>query len=287
MWNGVSLANLTTACDAIKQLWPDAIIYINESQDIANCNFNRLGEPFFAEGECLPETLDWFGYDYYDYAHTLGPESGWQVQRDGMTHMIYPRLPRADQRVVPTTLGFFPHVDPKNATQMAEVDAYCVHNADRFREWAKEDARVAGLFTFYWVSQPGNFVGMWDMPRCAVRPLCGIEPTAARPPARPHRAAVASIPARRRRGSTSGAKSSAARSPAAPPRSRGVAGGQGAARTAHRPRSRSSTSGAARSISCAPAAARRALAATGSCSATTRGAGREPASAGGWQFRYK
>lgn len=169
MWNGVSLADLKTACDAIKQLWPDAIIYINESQDVANCNFNRLGETVFKEGECFPETLDWFGYDYYDYDHTYGPEAGWQVQRDGMTNMIYPRLTRAEQRVVPTTLGFFPHVDPKNATQMAEVDAYCVHNAEAFSDWAAVDERIVGLFTFYWVTQPGSFVGMWDMPRCSAK----------------------------------------------------------------------------------------------------------------------
>lgn len=35
----------------------------------------RLGEPVFKDGECLPDTLDWFGYDYYDYKHTFGPES--------------------------------------------------------------------------------------------------------------------------------------------------------------------------------------------------------------------
>lgn len=41
MWSGISLASLTTACDTIKRDWPDAIVYINEAQDIVNCNFNR------------------------------------------------------------------------------------------------------------------------------------------------------------------------------------------------------------------------------------------------------
>ena len=75
IWDGASIANLTTVTDMIKADWPEAIIYINEAQDVANCNFNRLGEPIFAEGECFPESLDWFGYDYV----APHPPLGWSL----------------------------------------------------------------------------------------------------------------------------------------------------------------------------------------------------------------
>ena len=26
-----------------------------------------MNETWIEDGECLPETLDWFGFDYYDY----------------------------------------------------------------------------------------------------------------------------------------------------------------------------------------------------------------------------
>ena len=39
------------------------------------------------QGECLPETLDWFGYDYYctipGCVGAYSYMSGWQVQMDG------------------------------------------------------------------------------------------------------------------------------------------------------------------------------------------------------------
>jgi hypothetical protein len=104
MWDGVSLANLTVMTDLIKTDWPDAITMISEAQvrgsaptltqaagvhftrsepapthrvaihritshsgaqDLVHCNWNRLGEPFFGDDDCFPDTLDWFAYDYY------------------------------------------------------------------------------------------------------------------------------------------------------------------------------------------------------------------------------
>jgi hypothetical protein len=103
MWDGASLANLTTVTDMIKRDCPDCIIYINEAQDTTNCNFNRLGDPIFADGECFPDTLDWWGYDYYctipGCTDAYGAESGWEVQRDGMQTMVYPRLTRPEHSI--------------------------------------------------------------------------------------------------------------------------------------------------------------------------------------------
>jgi hypothetical protein len=119
MWAGTSLANLTAVTDLIKADWPTGIVFINEAQDVANCGFNRLGAPIFADGECFPDTLDWFGYDYYCTipgcaGDPYGADSGWEVARDGMKHMVYPHLARPGQRVVPTALGFFYKTNPWN-----------------------------------------------------------------------------------------------------------------------------------------------------------------------------
>ena len=62
-YHGVSLQNLTYITKLIRADWPEAVLYINEAQDLLMCNFNRLNETFFGEGECWPEELDWLGFD--------------------------------------------------------------------------------------------------------------------------------------------------------------------------------------------------------------------------------
>ena len=162
LWDGTSLENLTTVVDMIKTDWPDAITFINEAQDTVNCGFNRLNETIFAPGECMPENLDIFGYDYYctipGCTDAYGKEAGWNVQRDGMVNMLYPRL-APHQRVIPTTLGFFYTGLPPpgmNASMLATMDEYCAYTAQQYFEWALEDPRVAGLFPFYWHDSAGT-----------------------------------------------------------------------------------------------------------------------------------
>ena len=41
------------------------------------------------------------------------------IRGAGMQNLIYPRLPRAEQRVVPTVLGFFYKTNPFNASMLA------------------------------------------------------------------------------------------------------------------------------------------------------------------------
>ena len=171
LWDGTSLKNLTTICDTIKKDWPEAIIFINEAQDTVNCGFNRLNETIFKDGECFPDNLDIFGYDYYctipGCTDAYGKEAGWNVQRDGMTNMIYPRM-SDHQQVIPTTLGFFYTGLPPpgmNASMLAEMDEYCAYSADKYFEWALEDPKVAGLFPFYWHSAAG-IVGLSNLTKC-------------------------------------------------------------------------------------------------------------------------
>lgn len=189
IWDGTSIANLTAVTDMIKRDWPDGIVFINEAQDVAHCNFNRLGDPIFSEGECFPETLDWFGYDYYctipgcKDPYTDG--AGWVVQRDGMENLVYPRLPRAGQRVIPTTLGFFWKTQPFNSSIRAAMDAYCVYTADQFYQWTSNDPRVIGMFPFVWSSSE-TMVGLSDLPACRAKYVdigAGIVARSARVPA--------------------------------------------------------------------------------------------------------
>eukprot|EP00039_Didymoeca_costata_P002707 m.62050 g.62050 ORF g.62050 m.62050 type:complete len:356 (+) comp11478_c0_seq1:181-1248(+) len=169
IWDGASIQNLSLVTDMIKKDWPTSLIYINEAQDTVNCNFNRLGDPVFHEGECLPDTLDWFGYDYYctipGCKDPYGQNAGWNVQQDGFKNMLYPKLTRDSQRVVPTSLGFFYLTNPFNDTMKHTMDEYCTYNAEQYLKWGLTDERVIGMFPFYWPSA-GNMIGLSNLTKC-------------------------------------------------------------------------------------------------------------------------
>eukprot|EP01052_Picozoa_sp_SAG31_P032304 SAG31_NODE_3528_length_4153_cov_1.648249_4_plen_215_part_00 len=147
----------------------------SQAQDVANCGFNRLGEPIFdAAHSCFPDTLDWFGYDYYctipGCTSEYGVNAGWRVARDGMTNMIYPKLGRATQRVVPTALGFFYKTVPFNTSMQAEMDEYCVQTAEHYLDWARQDSRLVAIFPFFWGGGYGrSMLGLSGLPRCAAK----------------------------------------------------------------------------------------------------------------------
>ena len=103
LYHGVSMQNLTYITKLIRADWPEAILcvnwprrllsytaascsrepstpgvpyqpasiagcrYINEAQDALMCNFNRMNETLFHEGDCWPEELDWMGFDIYGF----------------------------------------------------------------------------------------------------------------------------------------------------------------------------------------------------------------------------
>uniref|UniRef100_A0A7S3AJ16 Uncharacterized protein n=1 Tax=Haptolina ericina TaxID=156174 RepID=A0A7S3AJ16_9EUKA len=159
--------------DLIKTDWPDAITMISEAQDLVHCNWNRLGEPFFGDDDCFPDTLDWFAYDYYctafsarDCPDPYGVNSGWEVQQDGMVHRVYPKMARATQRAIPTTLGFFYNNSNTTAADIEKMDNYCVFSAQRTLAWALADDRIVSVMPFFWRSQP-SWIGLRDLPRCS------------------------------------------------------------------------------------------------------------------------
>ena len=90
------------------------------------------------------------------------------IRGAGMQNLIYPRLPRAEQRVVPTVLGFFYKTDPFNASMLARMDDYCVTNAEKYISWAAHDPRLVALFPFYYSGgYADNMVGLGELPRPA------------------------------------------------------------------------------------------------------------------------
>ena len=38
---------------------------MNEAPDVAMCNYRKDNTTIFAQDECLPQNVDWFGYDFY------------------------------------------------------------------------------------------------------------------------------------------------------------------------------------------------------------------------------
>lgn len=104
--------------DQIRLDWPEAIIYMNEAPDIAMCNYRKDNTTVFAEDECLPQNIDWFGFDFY-----ASDSASWAAVEETYASHIYPRLSRTDQRVVPVTTGYAE--GNFTAAERADIDAFC------------------------------------------------------------------------------------------------------------------------------------------------------------------
>lgn len=166
LYFGLELSNVKAIADLIRLDWPEAIIYMNEAPDIAMCNFRKDNTTVFGQDECLPSNVDWFGFDFYarDSTSWRGPEEAYQT-------FIYPRLPRVDQRVVPTSLGYAE--GNLSAAAAASLDSFCATNALRIFEWGLRDRRVVGAFPFHYnggTRHPDGSItggaGIFDLPRC-------------------------------------------------------------------------------------------------------------------------
>ena len=56
----------------------EAIIYENEAPDVAMCNYRKDNTTIWEEDECVPQNLDWFGFDFYAHDSSVwtGPREG-------------------------------------------------------------------------------------------------------------------------------------------------------------------------------------------------------------------
>ena len=161
MWAGVQLSDLEEVTDQIKSDCPSCITFINEAQDVAVCNFNRMNGTWAENGQCLPKSLDWFGFDYYDGSFSYGENSGWEVQRRAFEEQIYPRL-HPHQRIIPTCISFF----DRSAITREKADEYCAFNAQQYLHWALEDHRLIGVFPFYWPATQPQWWDLQQLPKC-------------------------------------------------------------------------------------------------------------------------
>ena len=143
LYFGVTLAEVKMIADTIRLDWPEAVIYMNEAPDIAACNYDKQNRTVFTEGECLPQNVDWFGFDFYSQ-----DSSSWTVPQMTYRYMIYPRLHRPDQRVVPVSGGW--SAGSLSAEEAVALDLFCTTNAREFFRFGLEDNRVVALFPFYW-----------------------------------------------------------------------------------------------------------------------------------------
>ena len=167
LYFGVTLNEVKQIADLIRTAWPDAVVYMNEAPDIAMCNYDKQNRTVFAEGQCLPQNVDWFGWDFYQYDSV-----SWTAFEEAAKGMVYPRLSRPDQRLVPTSLGY--SGGSLDAEQAAKLDAFCATNARHFLKWGLEDSRLVGLFPFHWNGGTRNkngsisgSAGIIDLPKCA------------------------------------------------------------------------------------------------------------------------
>ena len=167
MYFGMDLAGVKTIADLIRTTWPDAVIYMNEAPDIAMCNYDKQNRTVFKPGQCLPQNVDWFGWDFYEQDST-----SWTAFREAAHGLVYPRMSRPDQRLVATSLGYSD--GSLTAAEADTLDAFCAENARHFLQWGLEDSRLVGLFPFHWNGgqrQANGSVtggaGIIDLPRCA------------------------------------------------------------------------------------------------------------------------
>ena len=107
------------------------------------CNYRKDNTSIFAEGECLPVNVDWFGFDFYHE-----DSSSWNAVREAYESYIFPRMSRPDQRVVPVSLGY--NQANLSAAEASRLDDFCADNARQFLRYGLEEKRVVGTFPFYW-----------------------------------------------------------------------------------------------------------------------------------------
>lgn len=134
------------ATERIRRDWPEAVLYINEAQDLLMCNFNRLNETFFHAGDCWPKELDWLGFDIYGFE----TQTTYQAARDAHEWNLFPRMSHPRQFIIQTTVGHGGHTPDTETWTVKDYDDFCVRNAELWFEYAEQEPRVGGVFPWYW-----------------------------------------------------------------------------------------------------------------------------------------
>lgn len=137
-WNGISTAELDTACQLVKATYPSAKIAVAEN----NLNVGSV---------TVPQSVDWVGFNYYG---VLNPNT------DGSWLAAYTTLTlkrsRPDQLMFLVMDGWWsqnPHGDAGiGPNQMGIV-------AENYYDFAKAHPEVVAMVTFIWPAFPGAPAG--------------------------------------------------------------------------------------------------------------------------------
>ena len=193
LYFGVQLSEVKQVADLIRTDWPSAVIYMNEAPDVAMCNYRKDNTTVFAEGECLPSNVDWFGFDFYQHDAT-----SWEAARYAYENFVFPRFARADQRAAPVSLGYSD--GDLDVADAATLDEFCATNARQFFQMGLADSRYVGQFPFHYNGGVRNAngsitggAGIVDLPKCLktykgigqVIAAAGAAGTSLDPPLRP------------------------------------------------------------------------------------------------------
>lgn len=167
VWNCLAPANLTIVANAVRASFPlgTAIIWYNEAtRPLSTSPQDRCGHT--VPDYSVPTALDWFSTDIY---HMNGPVVGWTAAwvQPFYEQRIFPRL-AAHQRVVLVPGAFGSDVNHfPNGTYVCNRSCYdtmCALDAEDFAAWARQDARVVGVFPWNYAGCPACNGSRWTPP---------------------------------------------------------------------------------------------------------------------------
>ena len=76
------MAEVKLIADQIRRDFPTAIIYMNEAPDVLMCGYSKQNMTLFKEDECIPQNVDWIGFDFYH-----GDASSWIDVEEAYKHV--------------------------------------------------------------------------------------------------------------------------------------------------------------------------------------------------------
>lgn len=166
--SGVYVTELTTAADAVKYDWPDAIVYWNEAWGpvVENVTWAKTHSNLTAL-RSVPNAIDWISLDYY-----RDDSTAWTVPEAAYPASVYPKMkPHQRALLVPQAFGRKNDVCEATCYANASIKGCCPHNhgssgqhnhsrdwwdqhstdtAHAYFQWAQRDAKIIGINPWYW-----------------------------------------------------------------------------------------------------------------------------------------
>ena len=185
VFNGVLPQQLEDVAAMVRATFPRAFLYQNEAQRPLALGSDRCDRPL---NYSVARSLDALSVDVYDLQGPT-PDFVRHVVRDGVYEKhVFPRL--AANQTAFVMPGAFASTNkfPRCEGNLSCFDAMCAAEAADWYAWAASDARVGGIYGWYWETPTcchNAEIGLRDMPRCrAAWEAIGRNVTRAPPPRR-------------------------------------------------------------------------------------------------------